>query len=176
MKNGQASTCQQEVQTWWGEYHRLSNKSSIEKHNKHMYCIIVFILYRVIGYWVWNQVSEAFSIPLLKEVIMAKVTLVVFKFRSAYVWKILLQVYTRAVVTQVWIEKMFNTNIEIQLQGFSPLPASVSAIVVQWYRPERIALYLGLGKTGKALFITSVFSNITFNFGFYSMLWGSKDQ
>jgi len=27
-------------------------------------------------------------------------------------WKVLLQVYTSAVVTQVWIEKMFNTNTE----------------------------------------------------------------
>ena len=31
----------------------------------------------------------------------------------ADVWKILLQVYTRPVVTQVWIEKMFNKNIKI---------------------------------------------------------------
>jgi len=31
-------------------------------------------------------------------------------------------------------------------------------------RPERNGLYLGLGKTGKALLITQVFSNLTFNF------------
>ena len=33
------------------------------------------------------------------------------------VWKILLHVYTRAIVTQVWIEKMFNKNKEIGFQS-----------------------------------------------------------
>ena len=35
----------------------------------------------------------------------------------ADVWKILLQVHTRPVVTQVYIEKMFNQNIEIGFQS-----------------------------------------------------------
>ena len=33
---------------------------------------------------------------------------------------------------------------------------SISAIIAQWWRPERNGLYLGLGKTGKALFITLI--------------------
>jgi len=35
----------------------------------------------------------------------------------ADVWEILLQVHTRLVVTQVYIEKMFNKNIEIGFQS-----------------------------------------------------------
>jgi len=37
-------------------------------------------------------------------------------------------------------------------------------------------LYLGLEKTGKALLITYVFSNLTFNFKFYTMLQGGGDH
>jgi len=36
----------------------------------------------------------------------------------------------------------------------SPLSESISAIIAQLYRPERIGPYLGLGKTGKELLIT----------------------
>jgi len=52
----------------------------------------------------------------------------------ADVWKILLQVQTRPVVTQDHTEKMFNKNIEIGFHAecsFSPLSASISAIVAQ---------------------------------------------
>jgi len=31
--------------------------------------------------------------------------------------------------------------------SFSPLPASISAIISHWYKPERNDLYLGQGKT-----------------------------
>ena len=52
---------------------------------------------------------------------------------GADVWKMLLQVRTGPVVTQVWREKMFNKNIEIVSEcSFSPLSASVSAIIAQW--------------------------------------------
>jgi len=44
--------------------------------------------------------------------------------------------------------------------------------ILRALNPERIGLCVGLAKTGKALLITSVFSNIIFNFAFYSMLWG----
>jgi len=37
-------------------------------------------------------------------------------------------------------------------------------------RNERSDLYLGLGKAGNTLLIASIFSNITFNFEFYSKL------
>ena len=40
-----------------------------------------------------------------------------FSGSRADVWKMLLQVYTWPVVTQVWIEKMFNKNIEIGFQS-----------------------------------------------------------
>jgi len=43
-------------------------------------------------------------------------------------------------------------------------------------RNERSDLYLGLGKAGNTLLIASIFSNITFNFEFYSKLWGSKER
>jgi len=39
-----------------------------------------------------------------------------FRLR-ADVWKILLQVHTRLVVTQVYIEKMFNKNTEMGFQS-----------------------------------------------------------
>ena len=51
----------------------------------------------------------------------------------ADVWKILLQVHTTLVVTQVYIEKMFNKNIDIGFQSaVFYLPASVSAIIAKW--------------------------------------------
>jgi len=53
----------------------------------------------------------------------------------ADVWKILLQVHTRLVVTQVYIEKMFNNSLEwyrVSECSFSPLSASVRAIIVKW--------------------------------------------
>jgi len=50
----------------------------------------------------------------------------------ADVWKILLQVHTTLVVTQVYIEKMFNKNIDIGFQSaVFYLPASVSAIIAK---------------------------------------------
>jgi len=49
------------------------------------------------------------------------------------VWKILLQVHTRPVVTQVWIEKMFQQKYRNRVSecSFSSLSANVSAIIVQ---------------------------------------------
>ena len=58
----------------------------------------------------------------------------------------------------------------------SPLSTCGSAIIAQLQRPECNGLYLGLGKTGKALLITSVSSNLTFKFKFYSMLQGGEDH
>ena len=62
-------------------------------------------------------------------------TLISLLIRSD-VWKILLQVHTRLEVTQVYIEKNFNKNIEIGFQSasecnFSPRSASVSAIIAK---------------------------------------------
>jgi len=61
------------------------------------------------------------------------------------------------------MEKMFNKNIDIGFQN------AVFHLCQQALRPGN-GLYLGLGKTNKAFLVTSVFSNITFNFEFYSML------
>ena len=44
----------------------------------------------------------------------------------------LLQVHTKPVVTQVWIEKIFNKNIEIGFQSVVfHLSASISATIAQ---------------------------------------------
>jgi len=52
----------------------------------------------------------------------------------ADVWKIILQVHTRLVVTQDYIEKMFNKNYGNRVSecSFSPLSASVSVIIAKW--------------------------------------------
>ena len=51
---------------------------------------------------------------------------------GADVWKILLQAHTRPVVTHVYIEKMFNKNIEIVFQSVVfHQSASVRAIIAK---------------------------------------------
>jgi len=50
------------------------------------------------------------------------------------------------------VQQKFRNRVSER--SFSPLRTSVSAIIVQLYRPECSGLYLGLGKTGKALLTT----------------------
>jgi len=74
---------------------------------------------------------------------------------SADVWQMRLHVYTRLVVTQVWIEKQCNKNIAIGFQNaVFNLCQQALVPLLQLSRPECEGLYLGLGKTGKALLIT----------------------
>jgi len=71
------------------------------------------------------------------------------------------------------MEKMFNKNIEIGFQSaVFPLCQRALAPLLR----NDTGLYLGLEKTDKALLITSIFSNIAFNFEFCPMLRGSKDH
>ena len=96
----------------------------------------------------------------------------------ADVWENLFQVHIRLVVMQVWIKKMYNKNIEIRFQ--SAACHLCQRVLVQFLcnkkGPKATASIEGKGKPGKAVLITSVLSNITFNYEFYSMLWGSKDH
>jgi len=60
------------------------------------------------------------------------------------VWKIFLQVRTRPVVTQVYIEKMFNKNIEI---GFQVSECSFSPLQSNSYKLGFLPLYFYLGRS-----------------------------
>jgi len=76
-------------------------------------------------------------------------------------------VHTRLVVMQVYIEKMFTKNIE------SVVFHLCQRALVPSLRNDRdpnATASIALGKTSKELLITLVFSILTFNFNFYSML------
>jgi len=83
----------------------------------------------------------------------------------ANVWQMRLHVYTRLVVTLVWIEKPCNEIIEV---GFMStvfhLCQRALVPLLRNYRGPNAAASIWLGKTGKALLITYVFSNLTFKF------------
>ena len=67
----------------------------------------------------------------------------------ADVWKNLLQVHIGLVVRQVWIEKMFNKNIEIAFRNavFCLCQRALVPLLCSDERPESDDLYSGLGKT-----------------------------
>jgi len=100
----------------------------------------------------------------------------------ADVWKTLLQRYTRPVVTKVWIQT-FNKHIEIRFRsvvfhlyrwalvpstrvGIAHSSKYCAMIEARTQRP----LWARENRPSASSLITPVFSNITFNFEFYSIL------